>query len=102
MKKKIHLGQVAVDSGQLMLVDPCYLPDFEHNDPSWDEDATIKYSNEFSYRGCCLKSGSAKKGGNVGGLRAISFESGYGDGIYDVFAEYTEDNRIKKITIELI
>ena len=30
--KKIFLGNVGVDSGQLMITDPCYVNDFESND----------------------------------------------------------------------
>jgi len=30
--EKIFLGNVGVDSGQLMITDPCYVNDFESND----------------------------------------------------------------------
>jgi len=171
MKKKILLGQVGVDSGQLMICDPSYItsqfkdietendhghPVFRHKDgslwqfvygaPSIIPDCTSfpgsyetvipKYGKtpnqliadkdfepanidntphiplgEFSYRGICKVTGLHNQGGQLNyalgheGV-AVAFRSGFGDGTYNVFAEYYDagefGERIKKVTIELI
>ena len=94
-----HLGMVAVDSGHLMLVDPCYVL----NDRAYDimcdrilelhEDGkdADKHGGEF------VASGMAN---------GVVFESGIGDGWYTVEAEIGDvpgwGERIKKVIITLI
>ena len=59
-----HLGDVMVDSGQLLITDPCYI------------------SN-----------------GHSGGT--ITFDSGYGDGIYPVMCQKNDSGRIVTVLIDM-
>jgi hypothetical protein len=95
----VYLGDVAVDSGHLMVVDPCYVL----NDTTYDrmcerilqlhEDGkdADKHGGEFD------ASGPAK---------GVVFESGLGDGWYTVEAVVGDvpgwGERVKRVTITLI
>jgi len=89
MKKQI--GVVGVDSGSLIILDPCYM---ESNFEKWDEGmcdkvleltTNSKQAGQFNY-----------KKGHPG--LAVVFSSGMGDGLYPVFAHYSGDT-ITKIEI---
>jgi len=101
MTKKLwtKIGRVAVDSGTLMIGDPCYLiddnwsgKDYDQelvNDSSWDLFKQLYNDNRS--------------------LKALIFSSGFGDGVYDVFAKIKDygtkgqkDKRIKEIKIKFI
>jgi len=98
-----EIGQVAVDSGQLMVVDPCYLGrwvDNEFDAPSHPEE---------SYASACEKTLSKEQAGELGNAFAVAFSSGFGDGVYPVIAHYKDygtveepDVRIRKVEILLI
>jgi hypothetical protein len=77
------IGQVGVDSGMLMISDPCYVK--ESTDSQCEEiyEAT---NNKFN------------SGQILNGL-AMALQTGYGDGIYDVLAKRDENGRIVKIEI---
>jgi hypothetical protein len=110
MKKQV--GEVWVDSGQIMIVDPCYIGD------DWDSEyeSKVEYdgsgSPSFSYSGACAAShnGNAPPGKAFSEANfqmqngAICTSSGFGDGCYPVYVEvgdYGEwGNRIKSITID--
>ena len=100
--KRILLGRCAVDSGQILLVDPCYLSnwkDGEHDD------------NKNHYGQCCEMSQNIIGGGEIlvsgiAGMGVVA-SSGLGDGNYPVYAEYANvgsksspDIRIKSLTID--
>lgn len=95
----IHLvGRVMVDSGQVMVGDPCYLDDFKaHNafgtglslDP-----ADCKLPYEYSYEGASQATCSAEGFGEIGEGQACSVSSGYGDGSYPVYAEKNREGRV--------
>ncbi|MDQ0255565.1 hypothetical protein J2S74_002947 [Evansella vedderi] len=160
-RKKI--GAVAVDSGQLMIIDPCYIESYweknENVEPEgiefWGGDAeqivehfnleetygvqsneggsytvltgdykdlskeigqyanqnklgliVTEYSPGSTYKqvsdanmnqertGACIH-------GHGGFPLGLSFASGYGDGLYDVYATYNEDGVIVKVEIEM-
>lgn len=163
--KRKQIGVVGVDSGQLMVCDPCYIEGewkhkarsgiefppgdlFESKDgKKWrcamhagvnDERGGINLfqhfempieefggktpnellasgewkrvpkppvkPQEFSYNGCCTltlgeeSAGQMKyKAGHDGA--GVAFASGYGDGVYPVFAHYNKDGRITKVEI---
>ena len=59
-----HLGDVMVDTGQLLITDPCYI-------------------------------GNGHSGG------AITFDSGYGDGIYPVMCQKDANGRIVTVLIDM-
>ncbi len=106
MKKPtwVLIGKCAVDSGQIMLVDPCYvLPEDKKN--STDEAYTYKQllkerndklSQKFIFSG-------------IGGSGVI-VSSGFGDGMYPVYAKIKEikykngfkEKRIAEVRIKFI
>lgn len=98
-----QIGSVAVDSGQLMVVDPCYLgrwKDDEFDNPNAEEE---------SYSNACKKTLSPEQAGELGNAFATVFSSGFGDGVYPVIAHYQDygtdeqpDVRIRKVEILLI
>jgi len=100
--RKIRLGVVGVDSGHLLICDPCYL----------DSHSAFKFENIAGALG--LNSGNPKKWRKFAQLRydlghagaGVIFESGLGDGSYEVWARVGKVNglgeRIKEVTIKLI
>lgn len=106
------IGFVAVDSGQLMVCDPCYIKD----DQKWFGDFNPSEPNEagyypFNYNGVCSATLSEDMTGQLafehGGQGAgVAFASGFGDGLYPVFATYLEDEiwgrRVAKVEIIMI
>lgn len=88
MKKLI--GYCAVDSGQIIIVDPCYVLNGkkDHDDKKYERvcTATDGGPNEF------LASGIAGFG--------VATSTNTGDGSYPVYANMTKDNQVKSLTIE--
>lgn len=98
-RKKI--GTVCVDSGQVMICDPCYI------DSQWEKVPVFPGDNftqqcadnkdQFNYLGACHASLSENMAGPIG--LAVAASSGYGDGEYPVYATY-EGGRVKSLTIK--
>src|SRR2546429_9311476 len=89
--QRIRLGEVGVDSGQLLVIDPCYLE-------GWDHDA--------EYERICELTLPPKAGGeltypNGASGRGVAFPSGYGDGSYPVWAT-VRDGRVVSVEIDLL
>lgn len=102
MKKEL-IGYVGVDSGQLLVCDPCYIGS-EWEDENFDDRENPKAN--FSYNSCCQATLSKERAGQLLFKRGhegvgVAFSSGYGDGYYPVFAEKNKDGRIVKVTIEM-
>jgi hypothetical protein len=96
----IYIGSFSVDSGQAMVGDPCYLDNWDTN--NGDEfDTYPKYAGEYSYLGAC-EATLKNNYGELGSSKAVVFATGYGDGIYPVYAEINEDGRVAKIIIDFI
>ena len=103
-----YIGEVGVDSGQLMITDPCYIDqewrqepyalvrNLEHND-----DASYNYS----YNGAC---NATLNGGGHGQLAyvkghagaGVAFQTAWGDGGYPVYAE-KHDGRIVRVYVNV-
>lgn len=88
------LGYCGVDSGQLIVVDPCYLKE-------WKDGEYNKSDNHYGL--ACDATLSEAQGGEVlvAGIAGtgVAFSSGWGDGCYPVYAHYNSDGRIGKIEI---
>lgn len=84
-----------MDSGQLMVVDPCYLEDWGGTDFVEKEGDT-----SFSYSGACNVTLSARRFGQLDHGAVVS-SSGYGDGCYPVYAEINEDGRVMRLVVEM-
>lgn len=106
-QKRIKIGVVAVDSGQLMICDPCYI------DSEWSKEE-IKLNKQgnfkpakmpFSYATVTSKTLSNPTHGQLyfkmghAGV-AVAFPSGYGDGIYPVYGTFNKDGRCVKVEID--
>ena len=147
---RIQIGVVGVDSGQLLLTDPCYIDgqwipntepdghtpyrdtrdgnvyrfpeDFRNygddipnvgvpNDliaadtwvqvtPEWVNDP----GHEYSYRGCCRATCEGKSAqllyplGHAGA--GVAVPTGYGDGVYPVYAETNDEGRVVRVTVD--
>jgi hypothetical protein len=87
----ILVGHFSVDSGQAMIGDPCYLDNWQ----PWDSD-----KNSFDEH--MQKAGEYDNYGELGNSSAVVFSTGYGDGLYPVYAEINEDGRVAKIVVDFI
>jgi hypothetical protein len=98
-KSEVKIGEVAVDSGQLMICDPCYLNEYKNTEYPLDE----PNPKEWTYDSVCRLTVDNPGYGQVNfshghpGL-AVAFSSGYGDGTYEVFATI-EDGRVVEVRI---
>jgi hypothetical protein len=94
------IGQFTVDSGQAMVGDPCYLDSWKQ----WNSEETNfedypQHKGEYGYLGSC--EATIKKGfGELGNNTAVAFSTGYGDGIYPVYANINEDGRVGLVVID--
>ena len=79
--KKVKLGVVGVDSGTLMITDPCYYMD--HHDRTKIREGYLQDGKNY------------RKISNS----SLTFSSGYGDGGYSVYGYINDDNRIIKVEI---
>ena len=145
----VYMGAVGVDSGQLLLTDPCYIEAEWLDEPfahgrvyrdvvtgrtiTWNDDF-VKYTEtlagydqtpeeliasgqivqlpspptpdkfSYSYNGACQATLSTGYGelvyenGHTGA--GVAFQSGWGDGFYDVYAE-KHDGRIVRVFVNL-
>ena len=117
------IGVVGVDSGQLMIVDPCYIDsewkkegfvpkkDAGANQPIKGLDLNDNVIHNFSYNAVCR--GTADGRGAVqlhyqkghSGV-AVAFASGFGDGEYDVYGHFVDCGdwgiRLAEVKIVLI
>lgn len=174
MERKL-IGRVGVDSGQLLIIDPCYIEDNWKKDSESDilgvkfwglgKEKAIQYLKERgykvevthdeheygfvhiqdqqqvevlqqtlieflqidydknrivwntintgSYQEICKLTNNDNRSGQYNNIIGCAFQSGFGDGLYEVYAtykdcslaidgEYLEDNRISKVEIILI
>ena len=81
------MGHIAVDSGQVLITDPCYV------------------LKNKKYKQACDLSLSTKQGGvlTVSGIagNAVVTCTPTGDGLYPVYIERTKGKQIKRLIIEL-
>jgi len=87
--KWIKLGVAGVDSGQLLITDPCYINSEWKKNEDFEK---LEQKGEFSYAGCCNKTLSKEKGGQLNfkmghAGAGVVFSSGLGDGTYEVWGK---------------
>jgi len=85
-----YLGICGVDSGQLFIVDPCYV--FSDNFVSDSEPTGEPYDS------ICRATLAAQQGTEV--LGGVAFNPGFGDGVYPVYAEIEPDGTVARVVIE--
>lgn len=93
------IGYCSVDSGQIMLSDPCYVEQFrvEMDEPDGKFDATLEPvsgSYPYTYNGASSATCSKQSAGALGGGLGVVVTSGYGDGSYPVYATYNSEGRV--------
>ena len=90
-------GYFAVDSGQAMVGDPCYLDKWNTNEnDEWNLEGKV---GEYSYQGASATT-LANNFGQIGFADAVVFSTGYGDGLYPVYVQMNEDGRVSKVVID--
>jgi hypothetical protein len=105
------IGHVGVDSGQLIITDPCYIKSWGSNDFGSDQKPDIKGLYSYDYEGACSATLSEDQ---AGALRfqmghegaGVAFSTGFGDGLYPVYATFSDEGewgtRVKSIRVEFI
>ena len=121
----VRLGEVGVDSGQLMITDPCYIDQEWQHDLALDEDTVAEIVGRrqssqveagddtpgddqklpsYSYRGvmeATLSNGYGELAYRLGHPGAgVAFLTAWGDGVYPVYGEM-HDGRIIRVYINL-
>lgn len=101
---KWRVGQVGVDAGMVMVGDPCYLDKFtDHEyDDKKVETQMAKRRYDYSYSGACAATLSEEKAGQLGIGDAVAVSSGYGDGVYPVYAHYNHEGRIERLEVVFV
>ena len=92
-----EIGVIGVDSGQIIVCDPCYI-DSSWEKEEYDED-NAKYN--FSYNACCKKQmGQLNFDAGHAGVAVVT-PSGFGDGLYPVIATIDKNSgRVKSLRVE--
>ena len=103
----IKIGSFGVDSGQVLITDPCYLDSWKgHN---FDEEAIKKMQEEgkfeYSYSGASARtlidlSDKQHGAGDIGNGFGVVSGTGYGDGSYPVYAKFNEEGRVMQLKID--
>jgi hypothetical protein len=97
----IRLGGAGVDSGQLLVVDPCYLKrwrDGEVETAQTDGAWRVTNAGANDYAACCAATLGPTRGGEAG--EGVAFRSGYGDGRYDIFGRI-EGGVVTRVVVDL-
>jgi hypothetical protein len=94
-----HIGSFGVDSGQAMVGDPCYLDGWKTNEgEEWNLEGKV---GQYSYQGASATTLNDSTG-VLGDGMSVVFNTGYGDGVYPVYAEFNDDGRVARIVIEFV
>jgi hypothetical protein len=88
-----QVGNVFVDSGQIMIGDPCYI------NKDWSDEFATDKPGEFSYAGACTATLSEQGYGVLGGGTGFACSTRWGDGNYPVFAEFDHTGRVISLTV---
>jgi hypothetical protein len=95
-----QIGKIGVDAGLCWIGDPCYVL---HADPlpkaigrDWGEFCEILHADDQypTWKQLNYDLGHAGLG--------VVVSTGYGDGMYPVYAEFTDEGRIAKVWVEFI
>ena len=90
------IGHVGVDSGQVMITDPCYLD-------SWkaDEFDSVDAPLNYSYSGACAATLGENGGAEIGsGTQGVASRTAYGDGCYPVFQIIGDDGTVEGLFVD--
>jgi len=96
--KEVKLGKCGVDSGQVLIIDPCYI------NTEWEKETGKGRFGGGTYEKCCKLTLSKKSGGQLkykrghAGLGVVA-STGYGDGTYPVYGTINEEGRVTELRI---
>ena len=92
------VGHITVDSGQVIVGDPCYLKVWDGNE---NEPFTIEgQQGQYSYLGSCEATLSEDGFGTLNNGFAVALSSGYGDGTYPVYVKKNDNGKIALAIID--
>jgi len=108
MNNQKLIGFCGVDSGQILLTDPCYLSNWKDDEPFKKNKKKTK--GNYSYSGACDITCDDNQAGQLknenGAQVGVVATTGLGDGVYPVYAEYQNEGefgkRIKSLTIKFL
>jgi hypothetical protein len=92
------VGMIAVDSGQVMVGDPCYLSEWKDNEFNCDNMEKTAYT--YTYHGACSATCGMQGAGVLGNVSAVACATAYGDGSYPVYVERNSTGAIVRLTVE--
>jgi hypothetical protein len=87
---KVYLGETGVDSGQIIISDPCYVN-------MADVNKTIKYSDMCVSEKRPSKQLINKFGATVG----VTVSTTVGDGAFPVYGRFNSKGQLKQIVIDI-
>jgi len=104
----VYIGEVGVDSGQLLVTDPCYI------DQEWkrqqfsiarETESEDERLYDYSYNGACNATlngeGHGQLAFEMGHAGAgVAFQTAWGDGAYGIYAE-KHDGRIVRVYVNV-
>ena len=93
-----RIGFVGVDSGQVMVGDPCYLSDWADDEFASDGDRREPY--DYSYSGACNATLSDIGGGELGRNLSVASRTYWGDGIYPVYQVLDGDGEVAGLFVD--
>ncbi len=90
------IGHVGVDSGQVMITDPCYLDSWKANE--FKERST---KLDYSYEGACNATLGDNGGAEIGsGTQGVASRTAFGDGTYPVFQIIGDDETVEGLFVD--
>jgi hypothetical protein len=93
-----YIGSFAVDSGQAMVGDPCYLDQWKTNEgEEWKLEGKV---GQYSYQGASATTLENTGTMVLGSNQAVAFSTGWGDGLYPVWAKFNDEGRVVKVVID--
>jgi hypothetical protein len=90
-------GHIGVDSGQIMIGDPCYLDGWDNNvGEEWNPEGK---EGQYCYQGVSATT-IRDNYGQIGGGLAVAMSTGYGDGQYPVYVQLDSEGRVVLAVID--
>jgi hypothetical protein len=90
------IGHVGVDSGQVIVTDPCYLSDWKA-----DEFDGTEAPKTYSYSGACAATLNDNGGDEIGiGTQGVASRTCFGDGSYPVYQIIGDDGSVRGLFVD--
>ena len=95
------IGSFGVDSGTVMICDPCYVLGNPSPHIKYPRSFGIDWDGEYGFVAMNLidEDGKHRETSEVYGQMAVISGTGYGDGVYPVYARSDENGRIVELRI---